>query len=298
MKFNSANEHSNNIFDNPYGVLLSILYEMSCFCMFIKKIKFLCHKNRVVLFVLVIGLTTYNYADCAEVAGINFTDNAFADVILSTDFTGTFGVQNGAIALSLEDCVLGSNLNTWMEYGAHDLLPGEDGDYNSDAPPDQYVEVGFLDNNVFNGPGNDMAFFEVGTANSILVALDLESLQNPYNINSRAIVVETAWLSEFGINVGYVDLSDLGVAWGEAIDRVFVSSALGENGEVYWYVPGFPNWGVPEFASVGALYTELTEEFHQVDVRINNGSDDVEEGENGNMLFTSSDLELVNDAAG
>ncbi len=237
-------------------------------------------------------------ANAAIVGGIDFPDNGFADSVLSTDFTGTFGYRNGSSAFTLEEAVTGSNLDTWMEYGEHDMLPGEDGDYNSTSPPTQYVELGFTDNYVFNGPGNDLVIFEYGTGNAALVALDLQSIQDPYNPTSHAIVVETTYQDGWATNVGYIDLSDLGVALGMTIDSVFVSSALGESGEVYWRMPGFPDWGVPELVAVGALHTEEGSVNFQLDVRIDNGNNDVEENASGTMLMSSADLELVDDQAG
>ncbi|WP_321371048.1 hypothetical protein [uncultured Desulfuromusa sp.] len=247
------------------------------------------------LMVFALSLSLHTSSQAAEVGGINFSDNAFADSIASSDFTGGYGSAYGEILSTWEEALIGSNVYTWMEYGEHDLLPGEDGDYNSTAPPSQFVELNFTDNAVYNGPSADLIIFEYGDVNSVLVALDLYSLQNPYDPLSKVVVV-TPVAVQPQINAGYVDLSGLGVAWGESINSVFISSALGENGEVYWGTE--PNWGVPEVSAVGALYTEELSLTQQLDLRISNGSNDVEQLESGEILFNSSDLELVDDLTG
>lgn len=233
----------------------------------------------------------------AVTAGINFTENAFVDTILSTDFTGTCGTVRNVSGLTLEDAIVGSNLYTWLEYGEHDLLPGEDGDYNSDAPPTQYIELGFTDNTILNGPSNDIALFEYGTANSILVALDLSSIQNPYLPQSKALVVNPMRL-ETNINVGYVDLSDLDIELGQAVNKIFISSALGENGEVYWNMPGFPNWGVPEVSAVGALYNEEMRYDYILNIPVKSGAADAEENDFGEIIMDSPVLTLGATEAG
>lgn len=193
------------------------------------------------------------------VAGITFDDNAFADRVMSTDFTGLYSACSGFTATTLQDAIVGPNLNTWFDYGHHDLVPGDDGDYNSSAPPYQYVELGFTDNLIVNGPGADIVIFELGTPNSIRVGLDKTSIQNAYEPGSVVVDVDAAYLPVRqysacdSVTAAYVDLSDLGVAAGDSVYRLFITSPLMENGDVAWYNPLYPNLGVPEIAAVGAL---------------------------------------------
>ncbi len=195
------------------------------------------------------------------VAGITFEDNAFADRIMSTDFTGLYEACQGFPSSSLEEALLGPNLNTWFDYGYHDMVPGDDGDYNSSAPPYQYIELGFTDNVIVNGPGADLVIFELGTPNTIRVALDKKSIQNAFEPGSVVLDVNAAYLPVRqysncdSVTAAYVDLSELGVAEGDSVYRVFISSPLMENGDVAWYNPLYPQLGVPEIAAVGAINT-------------------------------------------
>ena len=232
-----------------------------------------------------------------NVVGIEFSEYAFVDEIGLTDFTGTYGSANNEILTSWENSLLGSDVYTWMEYGQHDLLPGLDGTYNSDSPPNQFVELIFNDNSAINGPMDDLVLFEYGEVNSIRVSLDLESLLNPYDPNSRTLVVTPVQIVS-GVNAGYINLTDLGVPWGESVNHLYITSPLGENGEVYWNVDGFPNWGVPEVSALGALYTDPLPDIIQLNLQLDNGLDDVEQLESGEILFNSSDLEFVDDLTG
>lgn len=205
------------------------------------------------------GLASQQVSATQVVAGITFEDNAFTDRIMSTDFTGLYSACNGYSASTLEEALLGPELNTWFDYGYHDMVPGEDGDYNSSAPPYQYIELGFTDNVVVNGPGADLVIFELGTPNSIRVALNKQSIQNAYEPGSVVVDVDAAYLPVRqysacdSVTAAYVDLSDLGVAPGDSVYRVFISSPLMENGDVAWYNPLYPQLGVPEIASIGAV---------------------------------------------
>ncbi len=236
-------------------------------------------------------------AQFINVEGLTFPENAFIDTILSTDFTGTFTAVNGATANSLIEAIGGSNMNTWMDYGPHDMVPGDDGDYNSAAPPTQYVEIGFTDNVVYNGPGADIVVFESGDPpNATLIGLDYFSIMNPYDPAAKVFVVEGEWHNA-NTNVGYLDLSDLGVAFGDSVSNLFISSARGPDGNIYWHMPGFPDWGVPEIQAIGAIHASVELEA-ALDFRINASNNDAEELASGNVLLGSSDLEMADDDAG
>lgn len=218
-------------------------------------------RHLAIAMLLAAGVASQQAAAVQVVAGITFEDNAFADRIMSTDFTGLYSACNGYSASSLDEALLGANLNTWFDYGYHDMVPGDDGDYNSAAPPNQYIELGFTDNLIVNGPGADLVIFELGTPNSIRVALDKNSIQNAFEPGSIALDVSAAYLPVRqysacdSVTAAYVDLSELGVAEGDSVYRVFISSPLMENGDVAWYNPLYPQLGVPEIAAVGAINT-------------------------------------------
>ena len=171
-----------------------------------------------------------------EVGGIEFEDNAFPDAIISTDYSG--GLVNAA---TIQEALLGSNLNSYIDY---DTPPsGQDpSSYIKDL--EQFVELGFIDNDVYNGTGDDLVFFEAGSANAVYVCLDTSCAED------TSIIVPTYYIGYYGghqMNAGYLDLTVLGVPEGEKITSITVSS---------WRTPhDGTNYGVPETAAVGALYS-------------------------------------------
>ena len=190
------------------------------------------HLSNILFFLLYIWASQ---ATAIEVGGIQFDDNAFSDAILSTDYTG--GLVNAA---TLEEALLGTTLSTYIDY---DIPPlGQDpSTYTKDLR--QYIELGFIDNDVYNGEGNDLVFFEAGSPNAIYVCL------NTTYQEEISIIVPTNYRPYDSkiINVGYLDLSVLGVPEGEKIDRITVSS---------WRTPqDGTGYGVPEIAAVGALHS-------------------------------------------
>ena len=195
-----------------------------------------------------------------EIGGLTFDDNAFADRILSTDYTGLLGGCTGHEPADLDAALLGADLNTWIDYGPHDFFPGEEGDYDSTAPPTQYVELAFSDNLAMNETGPDIAIFQMGGANAVRVSLDIESILAPGAPESNEVVVVTSALpatADCGelVNVGYLELDDLGVPRGEGVYRICLSSPLGVDGIIMGPPTGYPGGagGVPEIAAVGAL---------------------------------------------
>ncbi|MDY7012496.1 MAG: hypothetical protein SVX43_02645 [Cyanobacteriota bacterium] len=70
------------------------------------------------------------------VGGISFDDNAFADSIISANFSGSIFPSGN----TLQEALLGSNINS-----------------HADTSPGNFFELGFEDNFVLNGPGNDLA---------------------------------------------------------------------------------------------------------------------------------------------
>ncbi|MBU1013347.1 MAG: hypothetical protein KKG99_10095, partial [Bacteroidetes bacterium] len=195
--------------------------------------------------------------------GFSFNDNAFSDYVRTTNYTGSYDSCNGTVINNYEEAIIGFDLNSWINYGSHDFLPGYDGTYNSAAPPTQYIELGFSDNQIINNDGDDIVIFEMGSPNAALVALDLHSIQNPWDVNSQTVIVETSWSQSpdatnncnVAISLGAVDLSDLGVCDGCSVDRIYISSPIGIYGEVCWSSTGYSNLGVPEIAGVGALHS-------------------------------------------
>lgn len=162
-----------------------------------------------------------------DVGGLTFDDLAFADLVMSTDYSGELAGCPGFEPADLQAALLGSNLNTWIDYGPHDFFPGPEGDFNSQAPPTQFFELAFVDNLAVNLPGPDIAIFQMGGANAVRVSLDLDSILNPGAVTSIEQVVTTSSLAVTNdcgtpVNVGYVELDDFGVPRGATIYRLFL----------------------------------------------------------------------------
>ncbi len=171
-----------------------------------------------------------------EVGGIQFENNAFPDTILSTTYAGGF-----VNATTLDEALLGPNLSTYIDYDMPP--PGQDpSTYIRDLS--QYVQLGFTDNDVYNADGNDLVFFQAGSANAIYVCLDTTYEENV------SIILPTSYIGYYGgvgMNAGYLDLTTLGVPAGEKITSITVSS---------WRTPSDGNgYGVPEIVAVGALHS-------------------------------------------
>jgi len=195
-----------------------------------------------------------------DIGGLVFEDNAFADRIMSTDYTGLLASCAGHSVPDLAAALTGADLDSWIDYGDHDYFPGDDGTYDSEAPPDQYIELSFTDNLVINGEGPDIAIFQLGAPNAVRVSLDLDSILNPGAPESVEMVVLNSSLGitnscGIEVNVGYIDLDDFDIDRNARVYHLFVSSPLGVYGEICGPPTGYPpgEGGVPELAAVGAL---------------------------------------------
>lgn len=139
--------------------------------------------------------------------GITFDDNAFADQVVSYTSTISFQRQVSSpfdrVDTSPEDAVLGADL-------ASSTISMTSG---------QLLEIAFTDNAVVNLAGNDLAIFELFssveygsiTINGITQALTGVSL--------GSIPIPGTSFSNF-VNLAQVDLSDFGIAAGEAVSSL------------------------------------------------------------------------------
>jgi len=112
-----------------------------------------------------------------------------------------------------------------------------------------FVQLGFTDNRVINGPGADLAFFEIGFPDSSPIAVALAPSMNPADFRVYDVVATGFQLStQFqAINVARVDLSDFGLAEGAVLDSITVGLYA------RLAVPGNPEGLPPDFTAVGAL---------------------------------------------
>ena len=155
-------------------------------------------------------------AEALNIAGIAFPDNGFADTVISTNAAAShFVTGDPQVIISSADAITGSNQDSYF-----------------DPSGGEYVELGFTDNVVRNGPGNDLAVFELGTAEVAAIQLELGGTQR------TAQSIYTGFSNSRGapINVAWFDLTDFGLAPDATIDSLVLRPV-----------------GAPEFSAVGAV---------------------------------------------
>ena len=137
------------------------------------------------------------------VGGINFDDNAFPESVLSFVFKGAY--QGGATGMG--QAVLGANTDTFADFAGG--MQGE------------FVQVGFIDNLVQNGPGDDLAIFEIFVEAGEYFGI---SLAGGTQILTTLSDTGTTNSAGHAITVAFVDLDDLGVAAGATISSIVLHS--------------------------------------------------------------------------
>lgn len=146
---------------------------------------------------------TFLYAGTASavtiVAGVAFDDDAFADTLIGS--SGSYTTSGGSLASVLTDI----NASTWA--------------FATSTTGSEYAELGFTDNFVVNGPGDDLAVFEIGTADAVPVSLTIGGF------TSTVTPVPTGFSTPdgFGILLATYDLSTFGVALGGTVSSVVIS---------------------------------------------------------------------------
>ena len=137
------------------------------------------------------------YADTI-VGGLSFNDSSFVDKLVSSTGSWTLGGQG-----TLQDQVVGSDVNDYA--------------FCFGGPSVCTLDLAFTDNVLVNGPGADLAVFELGIPDSF----DL-------TING---VTGTYWTADTGftaggynLNVAKVDLSDFGIPALSGISQFQVAS--------------------------------------------------------------------------
>jgi hypothetical protein len=135
------------------------------------------------------------------IAGTTYDTVNFADTLISSSSTGgSFSLGGGAPTLAA--AVTGSDVNTWAFC-------------NCDSA---YVQLGFVDNVVTNGPGADLALFEIGTPDNFGISLTIGGAMQ------TVVSVSTGFTQAqgFGINLATFDLSLLGVPSGASVNSIVV----------------------------------------------------------------------------
>ena len=155
-------------------------------------------------------------ADMIYIGGYNFAPNAFADTVVSSYSTDPIDggfyqapLLGGMAPVTFEQAILGP--------------------YTGDAvfSPDllSYVQLGFTDNVLRNGPGPDLALFETG------IVADVFAVALAPSASATGFREYTTAYTGFGfgsgvpanyLNVALVDLSDFGVPAGEVLNSITV----------------------------------------------------------------------------
>jgi hypothetical protein len=131
--------------------------------------------------------------------GITFDDNAFADQLVSSSGNWSY---NG---VSLEASLVGSDLNTY----AVALYSSEN------------VVMKFTDNFIKNGPGADLAVFEIGSTSGTgePVAITINGITHTYT---------TYWVVA-DASVAQINLDDFNISAGGLVSTLMASGITGWN---------------------------------------------------------------------
>jgi len=172
------------------------------------------------------------------VAGYSFQDNAFADVLISSFGNYTVQPHTGypapiaglnQVEDSITDTVADTYTYSWTD--------------------NAYLQVGFTDNLLTNGPGADLALFEVGeAADTFEVSLSVGGTSHLYATTYTGYDANSPSCS---VNVALIDLSDFGVGAYQTISSVVIGVD-----KITHTTLGYT---VPSLAVVGALNTAIPE---------------------------------------
>ena len=135
------------------------------------------------------------------VGGYTLANTAFADTLL--EGVGAF-TGNAALPGAITDMSADSYITATVD--------------------NAYVSLGFSDNALVNGPGDDLVLFEIGMPDSLSVSLVADSPAVTYTSVDTGEVTN----SGFSLNAVAIDLDDLGVPANAALSSIVVH--LGPNG--------------------------------------------------------------------
>lgn len=164
--------------------------------------------------VALLGLVSTQAAQAVTmtVGGRDFVDNSYADVLISS--SGVFTTSGSALSAALIDSGP-AGLTTWA----------------SSATPGASVTLGFTDNTVVNGAGDDLALFEVGHFAFEYSQDSFDTFKVTINgVTRNYFVAETTTIvtlannsdAQYNVNMTTIDLSSFGLAAGATISQVQV----------------------------------------------------------------------------
>lgn len=164
-------------------------------------------------FLTIIFVSAQAYASIV-LGGNTFDNNAFADKLVSY-YGSTWTFWN---APTLEAAMTGSNLNS---YGA------------TTNQPSAYAILKFTDNFIKNGPGADLAVYEIsgGAGSGEPVSITIGGITNVY-------LTVSGYIGYANASVALINLDDYGIASGALVNTIQVN--------------GIANWD-PDYAVFGAI---------------------------------------------
>ena len=167
--------------------------------------------------VLTFGLSSASAI--TTVAGVNFQDNnAFADTVISS--SGTYTLDG---ATTLQTAVTGSSL-------------GKDASSSSTGA---FIQLGFTDNYLVNGPGFDLALFDIGLPDTFAVTINGTTIDY---LSSSTGNKGTGINANMEINVAAIDLSDFNIPLGTQLSSIKIGMDIKDDSS-----------GVPTLSVAGAL---------------------------------------------
>jgi hypothetical protein len=139
-------------------------------------------------------------ASTLEIGGLRLDSQGFADRLISSSGSLVTNAASAAQALTDHD------LATWVQ----------------SSSPGAQVVLGFTDNRLVNGPGDDLALFEVGHEAYEYSQEGFDSLWVSFNGQRRLYFTTetTTTVDDHNVNMTRIDLSHFGLAEGVQLDRV------------------------------------------------------------------------------
>ena len=166
------------------------------------------------------------------VAGYDFQDSAFADSVISSSgiyaAVTSSATYNPASAAQLQAAVTGSSVTKYAI-----AIPPTGG-----TVAGANIKLGFTDNYLVNGDGNDLALFELGTPSTFAVTIGVTTINysSVHTFFTTVINGETT-----PINMVQIDLSLFGVAPNTQLSNILIGMGIGSS--------------VPSLTVVGALHS-------------------------------------------
>jgi hypothetical protein len=172
--------------------------------------KFKVMQSKLLIATVLLAFGLLSAKAITTVAGVNFQDNAFADTVISSSGNYTLA---GVVSLSpLSAAVTSSSLTKY----AFD---------NSPAAGD-YIKLGFTDNYLINGAGNDLAIFTIGGPDDLSVTLN--SVTKDYT-TANTFFTTLIGGTTYKVYEAQIDLNDFNAVVGAQFSSVLIGMGIGPN---------------------------------------------------------------------